>query len=208
MSAHLNVRLRQRPAPRLPAEDPEAADRTDASDSVATSPADKLSSVNLTPSAVANLEPGSPSPERPEAKSYEVGYKKPPREHQFKPGNNANPKGRPKGSKNLSTMLSEALSEKVAVRDKGKTRKMTKGEIGFARSVNKFAETGDPRFIAHFARLLPSQPPATRQDVPLTGVEDPSSVAMIAFLEEVVRSGGTFLSNDTLPEPDNGEEGK
>ena len=31
---------------------------------------------------------------------YSVGYKKPPKETQFKPGQSANPNGRPKGSKN------------------------------------------------------------------------------------------------------------
>ena len=29
-------------------------------------------------------------------KDYEVGYKKPPKEYQFKPGVSGNPKGRPK----------------------------------------------------------------------------------------------------------------
>ena len=41
----------------------------------------------------------------------EVGYKKPPVEHQFKPGNNANPGGRPKGSVSLTTTLRRLLAE-------------------------------------------------------------------------------------------------
>jgi hypothetical protein len=30
------------------------------------------------------------------SKEYEIGYKKPPRKNQFKPGQSGNPKGRPK----------------------------------------------------------------------------------------------------------------
>ena len=42
---------------------------------------------------------------------YEVGYGKPPRKSQFKPGQSGNPKGRPKGRKGFSTILVEELSE-------------------------------------------------------------------------------------------------
>ena len=57
---------------------------------------------------------------------YEVGHSKPPKEHQFKPGQSGNPKGRPKGSKNLATDVSEELSETVPVREGGKVKHITK----------------------------------------------------------------------------------
>jgi len=46
---------------------------------------------------------------------YEVGYKKPPKQHQFQPGQSGNPKGRPKGTKNLATDLAEELAETITV---------------------------------------------------------------------------------------------
>ena len=45
-----------------------------------------------------------------------VGYGRPPRAHQFKPGQSGNPKGRPKGSKNESTILREILQQKIGMR--------------------------------------------------------------------------------------------
>ena len=46
-----------------------------------------------------------------------VGYKRPPREHQFRPGQSGNPSGRPKGARNFKSELREELSEVVTVRD-------------------------------------------------------------------------------------------
>jgi hypothetical protein len=46
-----------------------------------------------------------------------VGYKHPPRAHQFRPGQSGNPTGRPKGARNFKSELREELSELVTIRD-------------------------------------------------------------------------------------------
>lgn len=55
----------------------------------------------------------------------DVGYGKPPRHHQFKPGESGNPKGRKKGVKNEVAILQELLQHKVTLNERGKTRKIT-----------------------------------------------------------------------------------
>lgn len=49
---------------------------------------------------------------------YEIGYGRPPKAHQFKPGQSGNPKGRPKGRRNRLTELAELFDTKIeATRD-------------------------------------------------------------------------------------------
>ena len=45
--------------------------------------------------------------------SREVGYKKPPVEHQFKKGQSGNPKGKPRNADELAEVVRELLAEKV-----------------------------------------------------------------------------------------------
>lgn len=58
--------------------------------------------------------------------AYEVGYRKPPKHTRFKPGESGNKKGRPKGHRNFKTDLLEELQEKITIRERGKTKKVTR----------------------------------------------------------------------------------
>src|SRR2546422_9586458 len=72
---------------------------------------------------------------RPAADDNDVGYRKPPRAHQFKPGKSGNPKGRPKGAKNEETILRELLQQKISLNERGKARKITIHEGIFRRII-------------------------------------------------------------------------
>ncbi len=77
-------------------------------------------------------------------RNYEIGYRKPPRATQFKPGQSGNTKGRSKGSKNLATALEDELKERVTVTENGRRRTISKGEALVKQTVNK-AVSGDTK---------------------------------------------------------------
>ncbi len=53
-----------------------------------------------------------------------VGYKRPPRHAQFKPGQSGNPQGRPKGNVSLADMIVKHLRRPVRVTVEGSARKI------------------------------------------------------------------------------------
>jgi hypothetical protein len=62
---------------------------------------------------------------RRKADGCEVGYGKPPKVHQFKPGQSGNPDGRPKGSTKIVTMIERVLKQKIAVTVGGQEKRMS-----------------------------------------------------------------------------------
>jgi hypothetical protein len=83
-------------------------------------------------------EPGEP---------YAVGYGKPPKAHQFKPGRSGNPKGRPRGAKSEATLLKELLGKKMEIREGSRTRKVSTLEALLLR-LRTDALKGDHKALA------------------------------------------------------------
>jgi hypothetical protein len=77
-----------------------------------------------------------------------IGYRRPPKKTQFKPGQSGNPKGRPKGSKNMTTILQEELDQKIPVTEGGKRRRVTKRRLAVRQQVNKAAQGDSKAFLA------------------------------------------------------------
>ena len=95
-----------------------------------------------------------------------VGYGRPPKEHQFKPGQSGNVGGRKKSKKSGATDISEILNAPVRVTIGGKVREMDSFEAGL-RKIAKRALDGHLPSNLKFIKIceedgaLPPPPAAT-----------------------------------------------
>lgn len=62
----------------------------------------------------------------PQPGDDEVGYRKPPKQHRFKPGQSGNPRGRPKGALSLRKILANELEGKVMAQENGRQVKISR----------------------------------------------------------------------------------
>jgi Family of unknown function (DUF5681) len=101
-------------------------------------------------------------PPSPEATPYEVGYRKPPVEPQFKPGCSGNPKGRPKGARNKLPALHEERLKTIIIAEAYRTIKVSEGKRqitipmaqAVVRAVGVNAARGQHRSQLLFAELV------------------------------------------------------
>ena len=75
-----------------------------------------------------------------------VGYKRPPKSSQFKPGQSGNPRGRKKNVPNFKTDLTAELRQLIVVRENGRERRITKQQA-FIKALMALAIKGDIRAI-------------------------------------------------------------
>jgi len=84
-----------------------------------------------------------------------VGYKRPPKEHRFKPGTSGNPKGRPKKPDLSPTdLIDRLLNETTTVTIDGEQCKITKKELLVMQLINN-ALKGQPTALRALVRFFP-----------------------------------------------------
>ena len=85
----------------------------------------------------------APPPDPPD-QEYRVGPGRPPKEHQFRPGQSGNPKGARRKSRSieldLKALFERALSGKVTLRQGEQEKIITKAAAGIEQLVNQFAK--------------------------------------------------------------------
>jgi Family of unknown function (DUF5681) len=95
---------------------------------------------------------GNAVPIKSPTAAYAVGYRRPPVQNRFKPGQSGNPSGRTKGSKNIKTVFEKILNEQVSLREGSTIRTVTKSEA-ILRGLVVNAMKGDARSITTLFRL-------------------------------------------------------
>lgn len=83
-------------------------------------------------------------PEKPKASDYEVGYGRPPKKSQFKPGQSGNPRGRPKRKKTVGELVEREFARKVTITEGGAENWVTKLELLIRRLTNDAIKGSNP----------------------------------------------------------------
>jgi Family of unknown function (DUF5681) len=109
-----------------------------------------------------------------QTQNYEVGYKRPPRHTQFKPGESGNPNGRPKQKKSLPALLKEILFRRVSINENGKRRKVPYIEA-LVIKVAHMSVNGDPRARRDLLELIRRHPGAVKHLEPIRMIDDSMS---------------------------------
>jgi Family of unknown function (DUF5681) len=131
---------------------------------------------------------------------YEVGYGRPPRHSQFRPGQSGNPAGRRRGVRNLKTDVKRTLATLVKVKEGNRTRKKSTQESalmvlrekalrGDARALDRLFDLA-VRFNNDPAEAGPSQP---------LSADDQAILA--AYVAECTTAGTSPATTDPLDDP-------
>ncbi len=84
---------------------------------------------------------------------YDVGYGRPPKEHQFKKGTSGNLAGAPSKRKRKKIDVAAVLNEPLVVKDSGVRRKMPPFEVSVRRLVERGLKQKDLNSILEFLEL-------------------------------------------------------
>jgi len=102
-----------------------------------------------------DAKPISPIPDNAD-QEYEVGYGKPPKANQFKPGHSGNPKGKRKRPKTAADVVEKLLQQKVEVNAGGRKKRLPLLEV-LLRTITTKAAKGDLASARFLLELFKSQ---------------------------------------------------
>ena len=86
------------------------------------------------------------------SEEYEIGYGKPPKQHQFRKGQSGNRKGRPERSRSIHDLLEQELDLLITVKEAGRELRLTKRQAIVKRHVNA-ALNGNTKAVEHLLKF-------------------------------------------------------
>src|SRR5437660_11735927 len=114
-------------------------------------------------------------------RAYKVGYRRPPRRAQFRPGQSRNPRGRPTGSRNFASVMKKVLAKPIKVTQNGTEKRMSTQEA-FANLLATRALGGEAKAMSLLIRLVDlvdSDPNESNAQEPSVRPEDELVMASI-----------------------------
>lgn len=133
----------------------------------------------------------------PDEPEYKVGYGKPPKGSQFKPGTSGNPKGRPKGINNFATDVEDTLKMPVRVTQDGTPRTISTQKAALVR-LRERALGGDHRSMGLLIQLAQTTSGQTPVPAANTSAED---LTALHVLTQRIQSGAFVLPPDETVQP-------
>lgn len=122
-------------------------------------------------------------------RNYDIGYRKPPREHQFQPGHSGNPKGRPKGARSFATQLQEVADLPVHLNEGGKRRKVSTSKAVLLRLREK-ALKGDQRAIDRYLAMVAGAPGPSEVQSTIEQLSEEDRLILAAYEAGLDKTGG------------------
>jgi len=150
------------------------------------------------------------NPNRSPSKSYDVGYRRPPREYRFKKGRSGNPTGKrktPSKRLDLRTQLENELKKAFTARRGKRVKTLSKGAAGIEQLVDQFAK-GDRNARRDLFRVCEQLGVAlTNRDALERALDDALSAEDEALLADFAkRCGGEYPARtDAVPSLSNQE---
>lgn len=128
-----------------------------------------------------------------------VGYKRPPKQHQFRPGQSGNPRGRPRGARGLKRILQKEFSQRMKIMEGDKPLKVSKLQLIVKRELEK-AMAGNQRAIEHVISLNIQMfglgPEEPKEEVELTIGEQ---IYLEAIMKRLAPAGDEEAGHDGDP---------